>query len=301
MTDRVRYHHPDLWGLLVRRWHRLFQPPNLRHMARTLPYLKLTPAGDVWDVYWKGRRVARTAPWSELKARAPERLYVIGSGPSIREQHPARLADEACVLLNGAIALTLDGTLGQPFAVMVEDARFILEKGDMLRRLPKGTRLCLVGAALRALGEVDPALFEHFRLYFIQGFETPYGRPRRSLEEADPADFRRSDRAKLSLNMEEGHFGCGTVMYCGIQLAFYLRVRSLYLVGFDMTNFEQPRFYETERDAAWTGLAKAYHDRVLPAIELALKTAREVGMTIENCSHTSAIPRDVLPFNDRLM
>ncbi|GGX60452.1 hypothetical protein [Saccharospirillum salsuginis] len=301
MTARARYHHTDFWGLLVRRWYRLSQPPKLRHMARTLPYLKLKPAGDAWDVYWKGRKVTRTAPWSELKAGAPERLYVIGSGPSIREQYIDRLAGEACVLLNGAIALTLDGTLGRPFAVMVEDARFILEKGDMLKRLPRGTRLCLVGSALRALGEVDPELFSHFRLYFIQGFETPYGRPRRSLEAVDPRHFRQSGRAKLSLNMEEGHFGCGTVMYCGIQLAFYLRVRALFLVGFDMTNFEQPRFYESERNAAWTGLVKAYHGRVLPAMELAAHTARDVGMTIENCSHTSAIPRTLFPFNDRLM
>lgn len=303
MKHRKRYHQFNPWVSLVRISYRLTHSRAMRHMARTVPWLRLEPRGEVWDLYWKGRLRARTHSWLAWREEAaPQSLFVIGSGPSIREQDLSRLRGEACVLLNGAVTLAQpQGPVPEPVAVMIEDARFIQEKGELLRALPEGTRLCLVGPALHALGMLDPALFERFRLYFIQGFDTHYGRPKRALAEADPEDYRVAPGAALSLNLAEGHFGCGTVMYTGVQLAFHLRVQRVYLVGFDMTNFEQPRFYETEQNAAWTGLANAYERRVLPAFRLAVTTAREKGMTIENCSHTSILPRDVLPFNDRLM
>lgn len=285
----------------VRLGYRLTHPPSMHHVARTLPYLNLSPQGDVWRLHWQGRFVTETHSWAALRQNAPEQLFVVGSGPSVREQNLAPLARSACVLVNGAVALCREGVVKQPYAVVIEDARFIQEKGDMLRCLPKGTRLCLVGSAVQALGALDPALFEHFRLYYLDGFETPYGKPRRSLDDVPPQHYRRKGEAKLSLNLQQGHFGCGTVMYAGVQLGFHLRVRQLLLVGFDMTNFNQPRFYETPENAAWCGLEKAFHTRILPAFELAAETARELGITLQNCSHTSAVPRSILPFNPVLM
>lgn len=286
---------------IVRLGYRLTHPPSMHHMARTLPYLKLSPHGDVWRLHWKGRFITETQSWAALCQSAPERLFVVGSGPSIREQNLAPLAGSACVLVNGAVALCRQGVVEQPYAVIIEDARFIQEKGDMLRCLPRGTRLCLVGSAMQALGALDPALFTHFRLYYLDGFETPYGKPRRPLDDVSPQHYRLKGEAKLSLNLQQGHFGCGTVMYAGVQLGFHLRVRHLLLVGFDMTNFNQPRFYETPKNAAWCGLEKAFHERIIPAFELAAETARELGITLQNCSHTSAVPRSILPFNPALM
>jgi len=139
----------------------------------------------------------------------------------------------SAVLLNGAISLVPQGIVPSPFAVMVEDARFVLERADLLRRLPAGTPLCLVGPALQALGEVDPGLYSHFRLYFMQGFDSHYGEPKRTLGEADAPYYRTDGRLCLSLDLGIGHFGCGTVMYSGVQMAFHARARQLCLVGFD--------------------------------------------------------------------
>ncbi|WP_157954339.1 hypothetical protein [Saccharospirillum mangrovi] len=263
--------------------------------------MKLKPNGRVWDIYWRGRWQAQTHDWNDFRAQQPERLYSVGSGPSMAEQNLAPLAQSPAVLLNGAISLVLNGVVPEPFAVMVEDARFILERADMLRQLPAGTPLCLVGPALQALGEVDPGLYSRFKLYFMQGFDSHYGEAKRILTEADAPFYRTDGQLMLSLDLSIGHFGCGTVMYSGVQMGFHVRAKQLCLVGFDMTNLNQPRFYETAQNAAWTGLAKAYQNRILPAFELAVKTANEFGMSIENCSHTSILPTELLPFNDCLM
>ena len=271
-------------------------------MAITKPFLTLRSVADVWQIQWRGHYIGQTGSWAALKAEAPTRLFSIGSGPSINEQDLNLLAGEECILVNGAISLVLNGTVSKPYAVMIEDSRFIYERTDLLMLLPQGTRLCLVGSAMQALGAVCGAEgLSHFELYLIDGFETPYGKGRREVCEAPIDTYRMSNKAKLSLDLEQGHFGCGTVMYCGIQLAFHLKVRQLYLVGFDLTHFEQPRFYETEHNAAWTGLQNAYQSRILPALELAVSTATEFNMTIKNCSHSSIVPRSLIPFSPKLM
>lgn len=299
--QKKRYKYRNLKVTLSRAVYKLLHRRKFHHMAKTVPYLKLVKNGEGWDLYWKNRFRTQTLPWQSLLDLPPSRLYVIGSGPSINEQNLSILSNEACVLLNGAISLVIDGTLTEPYAVMIEDARFIHENGHMIEKLPTGTRLCMVADALHALGEYNPALFERFQTILIDGFETPYGQPRRNLSEVSTRDYRVNGDSRLSLNMALGHFGCGTVMYCGVQLGFYLGAKELYLVGFDMTNLELPRFYETSQNRAWNGLEKAYLSRILPAFKLSAKVAREREIVFENCSHTSIVPRDILPFNDRLM
>jgi len=300
--NQHRFRRLDLYTAIYRSFYKLFMPRALRHMAITRPFLRLIADTDAWQIHWRGHYIGRTGSWPELMAQAPVRLFSVGSGPSIKQQDLGLVPGEQCVLVNGAISLVVDGTISKPFAVMIEDSRFIYERADLLMQLPKGTRLCLVASAMQALGAVCGAEgLGHFELYLIDGFETPYGKARRQVHEAPSGTYRLADNAKLSLDLQQGHFGCGTVMYCGIQLAFHLKVRQLYLVGFDLTHFEQPRFYETEHNAAWTGLQNAYQSRILPALELAVSTATEFNMTIKNCSHSSIVPRSLIPFSPKLM
>ena len=300
--NKQRFRRFDLYTTAYRTFYKLLVPPALKHMAITRPFLRLMADADAWHIYWKGHCIGRTGSWADLSAQAPVRLFSVGSGPSINQQDLDLLPGEQCVLVNGAISLVLDGTVSRPFAVMIEDSRFIYERADMLMQLPQGTRLCLVASAMQALGVTCGAEgLAHFELFLIDGFETPYGKARRTVNEAPSESYRMSAKAKLSLDLAQGHFGCGTVMYCGIQLAFHLRVQQLYLVGFDLTDFDQPRFYENQHNAAWTGLQNAYQERILPALRLAVVTAQEFNMSIENCSHTSIIPRELIPFNAKLM
>lgn len=273
-------------------------------MAAAEPYLRLvkSESSKIFELFWREQSVGVTQDWSELKKIAPKHIFSIGSGPSIKEQDLTNLEGHQCVLVNGAIQLVIDGVLSNPLAVMVEDGRYVLERAEQLMSLPKGTRLCLTISALYALGSVTNGQgFSHFKLYFIDGFKTQYGEDRRALTSVSPKFYRHSKNAALSLEMPEGHFGCGTVMYSGIQLAFYLKAKALYLVGFDLTNFNQPRFYETKNDQAWTGLGNAYENRILPAMQLMMEAAEESGMTVYNCSHKSIIPRELIPFDGRLM
>ncbi len=50
-----------------------------------------------------------------------------------------------------------------------------------------------------------------------------------------------------------GVFHCGSVMTVGIQIAAFLGYEEVYLLGFDIGNSNQPRFYEKEGDQVRVG------------------------------------------------
>jgi len=289
------------------RWFRLLYklclPAGKRHYSATFPSLSLDAAHSC--VYWNRKSVGILEPWSDFPNRGRE-LLIIGSGPSVIEQLDAidkisSMQQVDMVLLNGAATLVNDGLVSNPLAIIIEDGRFVLEKFTVLQSLPGGTRLILSASALHALIYCDKSMLQYFDVWFMDSIQFPYRQPKRPLGEVLGPDVRIDGNMGLSLNLAKGHFGCGTVMYAGIQLAFHLRSPRVLLAGFDLTNYQMPRFYETEANAAWTGVDNAYEKRILPALKLAKECALEFAMEIENCSHTSIVPRNLIPFSSRLM
>jgi len=281
--------------------YKLTHMPAVWHHARYRSKLDLLCFDGSFLVSWKGKAIGQSASWLAFPVPKDGAFYVVGSGPSISHQELESLKLSSTVLLNGAMALVKSGIVPKPFAVIVEDGRFILERSELLKSLPENTPIVLSVSALHALCTIDPSLMQYFTVYLIQSVLMPWSEAKRPINTLDLEKVRISGGIGLSLDLSYGHFGCGTVMYCGIQLAFHLRVQQLYLVGFDLTDFDQPRFYENQHNAAWTGLQNAYQERILPALELAVDTSQEFNMSIENCSHTSIIPRKLIPFNARLM
>jgi hypothetical protein len=68
----------------------------------------------------------------------------------------------------------------------------------------------------------------------------------------------------------------------------------LFLVGFDLTNFDVPRFYETSSDKSWSGVQNSLDNRILPALKLMKEEAITSGMEITNCSDISVVPEAII-------
>ncbi|AXC48951.1 glycosyl transferase [Paracoccus suum] len=243
---------------------------------------------------WHRRPLCPLLPLSAIVTTARDLIAIIGTGPSLANQHPERLPPGSAILLNGAASLA--SSLA-PLGVMVEDERFVFRHHAMLAGLQAGVPLMLSPAALRALAERAPDLLRQGRpVALIDNLAKPVNAARRSLD--DPAldgIVTRSEGAALSLQPDRGVVITGTVAFSALQAALAARPAEILLAGIDLGNAAKPRFYETAADSAPSGLTKGL-PRILAGFALAL---REAGGTRLACtSPVSALlalgyPRDV--------
>ncbi|STU54949.1 lipopolysaccharide core biosynthesis protein RfaZ [Klebsiella pneumoniae subsp. ozaenae] len=52
----------------------------------------------------------------------------------------------------------------------------------------------------------------------------------------------------FSTDIRQGIFDAGTVVYWALQILAWLGFNTILVSGLDMTNFNQPRFYETQQE-----------------------------------------------------
>ncbi len=89
-------------------------------------------------------------------------------------------------------------------------------------------------------------------------------------------------------------------MSIGIQLAYFCKADRTYLVGLDIGNANQPRFYETNKNKQKSGLLKDYQEKILPFMKEASLMFKDEGMRLYNCSPVSKLPYDIIPYSDYL-
>ena len=271
--------------------------PTRRHMARRFPHLAASRHEGCWEIRWKGRKIVTSNAWSGLDRI--DDAFVVGAGPSMNRQDLSRLSSKPCLLLNGAVKLAHTGVVDHPLAVVVEDARHMHTNARAFAELPGTVPFVLSLDAIHGLVYFGGAqALEGRPLYVLDNLEKPHGRARQLLSTCADLPFARvAHGVGFSTDLERGFFVCGTVMYAGIQAAYQLGARNLYLVGFDMSDL--PRFYDDVTGGAWTGLEKGLA-RVVNAVDLAQQVFRGRQGTIYNCSPVSNIPRSILPHSSIL-
>ena len=224
---------------------------------------------------------------NDLKVPSDE-LFIIGSGPSIRKQAIEKLADKNTILLNGAVTLIKDAGL-HPLCVLVVDELFCRKRLDLLASVPDGTNMVLTFPAIKEIAFERPDIIRRNKIFLLheknQDFHGKLGIDEHYLSNFD--------------KVTHGVFRAGTVMSAGIQLAAFMRVPNVYLLGLDIGNAEtEPRFYEKERDKIRTGLLRDYEDLILPFMKLAAAWYEQHEYRIFNCSPVTKLPYSVIPYHD---
>lgn len=224
---------------------------------------------------------------NDLKVPSDE-LFIIGSGPSIRKQAIDKLANKNTILLNGAVTLIKDAGL-HPLCVLVVDELFCRKRLDLLASVPDGTNMVLTFPAIKEIAFERPDIIRRNRIFLLheknQDFHGKLG-----IDEHNLSDF---DKAT------HGVFRAGTVMSAGIQLAAFMKVPNVYLLGLDIGNAEtEPRFYETGQDKIRTGLLRDYDELILPFMKLAAAWYEQHEYRIFNCSPVTKLPYSVIPYHD---
>jgi len=224
-----------------------------------------------------------------LAGRTSARVLIIGSGPSVKALSSPVLPPREALLLNGAISLIGEG-LEAPFAIAIEDERFVWRHHEMIRRLvPRDVPMLLSPGAIRAFCDIDATFLPDRQVILIDDVRKPYDHPRR-----DDADLCRLDYVTLrdgagcSSAPEKAVFQGGSVVVSALQFALGTGAREIGFIGIDISNADSPRFYEERGSAAFSGVADA-EKRILDHIALARDEASQRGILLVNHSPISAL------------
>lgn len=294
-----------------RPWHRSLIKTGARlllggagaHYQDAFPGLKISRSvnGADGEIHYRGRPVGVVSSVEVLKARAGERIYIIGSGPSIAQSNLEGLPDGSTILLNGAISLW-GPSIKAPLAIAVEDERFIWRHFDLLRRTVRGDVPCLFSVeVLRAICELEPAFLADRTIMLIDDVRKPYGHRRRRFSDIQTFDFVRRDAATnagVSFDPDRGLFRGGSVAVSALQFALYCEPKAIGFLGIDISNADQPRFYETKGSTAASGIAEA-EARIVAHFLLAKEVAEERGIDLVNYSPVSALASAGFGYDDR--
>ena len=209
---------------------------------------------------YRGSTVAALLPPETLAAAAQDRIYIVGSGPSIGSCDVGRVEAGTAILLNGAMALVGSG-IARPLAVAVEDERFVYRHFErFMRALDKGIPCLFSVAALRAICEIDGLWLNGRPVVLIDNVAKPYRGDARSMAQLAALDWVKVDgkgAAGFSLDPEHGVFQGGSVAVSALQLAFSCKPSTIGFLGIDISNAAEPRFYENDEPTAFSGVAAA--------------------------------------------
>jgi KDO transferase-3 len=108
----------------------------------------------------------------------------------------------------------------------------------------------------------------------------------------------------FSRNMSKGMFCGQTIGYRGIQIAYHLGYRRVFLLGMDMGGRgNQVRFYETCDQARPSLLEQHLDSYIRPCFEIVRSLCDAGELEVYNCSLGSRLPDSLVPkiaFNDAL-
>lgn len=274
------------------------------HAQDAWPSLKLrVPRRDdaVGQVIYRGTQIVSLSHPIELKKAAGEEIYIIGSGPSIRDNDIAAIAPGSAILLNGAISL-LEQEIKEPLAVAIEDERFVWRHFSLMReRIAQGTLCLLSVSVIRAICEIDAAWLADKRIILIDNIRKPYSGARRDNQGVASLGFvRLSNNGACGFSEEPacGVFQGGSVVISALQFAIFCKPKRIGLLGIDISNADMPRFYEEVGDAAHSGVGRA-RDRILGHVAVAKSVCDELDIELLNFSAVSALQSIGLPYDAR--
>jgi hypothetical protein len=290
----------SLWKLAAQ----LVYGKRRAHAHNWLPSLGLAGMpGDAGgcSVTYRGKPVAQLSGIAALAERAGATIHIIGSGPSVAGNDLTRIGDDEAILLNGAISL-IGAPIARPLAVAIEDERFVWRHFQLMRDKIAPSTLCLLSlGVMRALCEIEPLWLKGRTIVLIDDIRKPYAGDRRKLEQLRDLAFAvlsADGAAGLSLQPERGVFQGGSVAVSALQFALACKPKTLGLIGIDIANADQPRFYETTGQMAQSGIAGA-EDRILRYFELARSVGAQNGTALVNLSPISALAKLGLAYDDR--
>lgn len=274
------------------------------HGHNWMPFLQLKrEAGEKSErIVFKGKTVGHLSPAELLRDRLNgSSIHIIGSGPSILQIDLSRIGPRSALLLNGAIEL-IGTEIEDPLGIVVEDERFIWRHFDTLNAKVPSDVICLLSVpVIRAICELDADWLNGREIVLIDDIRKPYAAPKPDLDELEARSYVTMDPdadAGISLDPNRGVFQGGSVVISALQYAIYCRPASIGLIGIDISNADEPRFYEQNGNAAPSGLRRA-EGRILSHLVLGKAVGAQNNIELVNHSSASLLNKHGFTYDDR--
>lgn len=262
-------------------------PKTHKHNRRFWPYyhVKRDSQQRLQKVYFKKTQVSEnTLPQIQNK-----KLMLVATGPSINTlpHHNFVQPDIDYMGVNGAITLA---HVKFKYYVVI-DHNFVADRFDLFREILQ-TR-CILFTTARCLDlilrtmPIEDVKCEIKTLEVITRNEVEvFLEAKQPINPKNKAYYFKNGYG-FSKDIFTQVFDYFTVAYVALQIGQYLGYSHIFLAGLDMTNFNQPRFYETAENKQPT-LLDLHHETVLNAFELAQDYLKQKTQVI-NLSLNSAI------------
>lgn len=229
------------------------------------------------SVYFKNKKI-KTRNLLNLDIKN-QTVNIIGSGPSINNLNLDKLRIGKNIYLNGSISIAIENRI-PILAHIIMDANFVYNRFDLIEKYTKNTNIILSLGALCAIAERDISILNNNNVYIFKTKKLSKG-----IIFTDD----------INHNIIDG----GTVMSIAIQTMFYNHPKKVYLLGLDISNAKEPRFYENEKNKQKCGLLKDYEEKILPFMKEASLKFKNNNIEIFNCSPISKLPFDIIPYSGR--
>jgi Kdo-III transferase WaaZ len=299
----MRYSNRPLFRSALKLALKLICGRKWSHAQDWLPGLEIIAVSNAREgaIIYRKEQVAPLYGARVLKAASSSIIHVVGSGPSVADNDMSRVEPGTCILLNGAISLIASPVV-EPLAVAIEDERFVWRHFELMREKIRPGMICLLSVGVsRAICECDPAWLRDKKVILIDNIRKPYRVTRRTIQQVRALGVpivESGQQAALSLDPDAGVFQGGSVAVSALQFALYCEPAQIGLFGIDISNANQPRFYEINNDVAYSGISSA-EARILSFFTLIGDVAAERNVQLLNFSSVSALLKCGLDYDDR--
>lgn len=235
-------------------------------------------------------------------------VFIIASGPSVKDFPLQRYAGYPMLAMNGSISCFAEAGIA-PYFYLCDDSSFVRNRLPLLLQASeRAANLALSPRVIESLLERQPHALDGRSVYDFErvnrppeGGEALGDRAFARMARGD-ADFecnfswfrQKPNRIGFSRNLEKGYFSSRTIPYAGIQMAYHLGFSQVFLVGMDLDS-SKGRFYEQGVDAVRSRLDGDYDDYILPCFELLAERVIKADFQVYNLSLHSRLPTQIVP------
>lgn len=293
-------------GTLTKQIYRYTHPRNMRHNENLWPYVKIQRNRNdaISKLIYKNKNVP-LLDLNSLKESFSGSVLLTATGPSIKKINFLSVPRLPAVGVNGA--WHLNNTLKFNIYIIV-DMLFIDKKPEILNEIISQPELILFTTMHGIIRLIDRFSLKNIvcKLSLIEDKCYQIYKPKVSVQDIQKnfssqkniAFSKENKNIAFNLDIQNGIFDAGTVIYWSLQILAYLGFQKIYIAGLDMNNFSSPRFYETKNDMLPSFLDSKLHNLIIPAFTLASLELQKRGIEVINLSLDSSIPEHIFPKMD---
>lgn len=297
-------------GTLTKQFYRYSHKRNMRHNENLWPFVKIQrdSEGEITTFTYKNEPV-NIIRLSSLAHEYTGEVLLTATGPSVNTLNFSRLPESVIKAgVNGAWHLNDILRFNLYFVV---DMTFIDHHTSVMEGLCNDQNITLFTTMMGIVKLIEQFGTSNIVCQIAILEDICYQTYQPSIKKEDIYKIFKNDsdvafssdqnHIAYSKDIRRGVFDAGTVVYWALQTLGYLGFQKIYIAGLDMSNFNDPRFYEDKTNKRPSFLENKVKDTVIPALQLASQILSEMGVSVINLSPQSAVPESIFPkqdFND---